>query len=238
MEKNREFGFLIDDRADVAQRDALHRIFTGEAGGAFAAWRDLTISLDGVEFVPMQVSHDAESWRVRVPGMVDGLGGPFRKFMVPENDTCRIYNAPRPEVVPGVTRCRKLARAGPRDGGRPRRPVLLHYIALEMDDEDNREITPEPDSPVVPIADQPGEHPFAVAKGGIGAEIARAPDRAIAKVPPVAGDAPVRNVMGYGHRGRGCSSHGRRLSCCRTVRHAHLRRQAQDNLLDHGRAML
>jgi hypothetical protein len=77
MEKNREFGFLIDDRADAAQR------------------------LDGVEFVPMQVSHDAESWRVQVPGMVDGLGGPFRKFMVPENDTCRIYNAPRPEVVPG-----------------------------------------------------------------------------------------------------------------------------------------
>ena len=101
MEKNREFGFLIDDRADAAQRDALRKIFTGEAGGAFAAWRDLTISLDGVEFVPMQVSHDAESWRVQVPGMVDGLGGPFRKFMVPENDTCRIYNAPRPEVVPG-----------------------------------------------------------------------------------------------------------------------------------------
>jgi hypothetical protein len=101
MEKNREFGFLIDDRADAAQRDALKKIFTGEAGGSFSAWRDLTISLDGVEFVPMKVSHDAEKWRVEVPGMVEGLGGPFRKFMVPTNDTCRIYNAPRPEVVPG-----------------------------------------------------------------------------------------------------------------------------------------
>ena len=49
----------------------------------------------------MTVSHDAENWRVEVPGMVDGLGGPFRKYMVPEGDTCRIYNAPRPEVVPG-----------------------------------------------------------------------------------------------------------------------------------------
>jgi hypothetical protein len=101
MARNREFGFLIDDRANAAQRDALTRIFTGEAGGAFAAWRDLTVRLDGVEFVPMKVSHDAENWRVEVPGMVEGLGGPFRKFMVPENDTCRIYNAPRPEVVPG-----------------------------------------------------------------------------------------------------------------------------------------
>jgi len=87
MARNREFGFLIDERANAAQRDALRAIFT--------------VRVDGVEFVPMKVSHDAEDWRVEVPGMVEGLGGPFRKFMVPANDTCRIYNAPRPEVVPG-----------------------------------------------------------------------------------------------------------------------------------------
>ena len=101
LEKNREFGFLIDDRADPAQREALETIVTGGAGGIFKAWRDLTIRLDGVEFVPMKVSHDDEEWRVEVPGLVEGLGGPFRQFMVPENDTCRIYNAPRPEVTPG-----------------------------------------------------------------------------------------------------------------------------------------
>lgn len=101
FEKNREFGFLIDDRANAAERAALEKIFTGYAGGAFAAWRDLTLSLDGVEFVPMKVTHDAEDWRVEVPGLVEGLGGPFRKYMVPDGDTCRIYNAPRPEVVPG-----------------------------------------------------------------------------------------------------------------------------------------
>jgi hypothetical protein len=101
FDKNREFGFLIDDRADARQRTALQRIFTGKAGGVFAAWADLTIKLDGVAFVPMRVSHDADNWRVEIPGLVDGLGGPFRKFMVPEDDTCRIYNAPRPEVVPG-----------------------------------------------------------------------------------------------------------------------------------------
>lgn len=101
FEKNREFGFLIDERANPEQREALKNIFLGKAGGAFAAWADLTIKVDGVEFVPMTVSHDAETWRVEVPGMVEGLGGPFRKYMVPEGDTCRIYNAPRPEVVPG-----------------------------------------------------------------------------------------------------------------------------------------
>lgn len=101
LEKNREFGFLIDDRASPNQRDALEKIFTGQAGGIFAAWRDLTIRVDGVEFVPMNVSHDDEEWKVEIAGLVDGLGGPFRKYMVPQNDTCRIYNAPRPEVTPG-----------------------------------------------------------------------------------------------------------------------------------------
>ncbi len=101
FEKNREFGFLIDERANAAERAALEKIYTGYAGGAFAAWRELTIKLHGVKFVPMTVTQDAENWRVEVPGYVDGLAGPFRKYMVPENDTCRIYNAPRPEVVPG-----------------------------------------------------------------------------------------------------------------------------------------
>ena len=101
FEKNRQFGFLIDDRADQAQRDALETIFLGKAGGAFAAWADLTIKVDGVEFVKIEVSQDAENWRVDVPGWIEGLGGPFREYMVPEGDTCRIMNAPRPEVTPG-----------------------------------------------------------------------------------------------------------------------------------------
>ena len=43
--------------------------FTGKAGGIFAAWRDLTIQGDGVEFVPMNVSHSGEEWKVEVPGL-------------------------------------------------------------------------------------------------------------------------------------------------------------------------
>ena len=35
FEKNREFGFLIDDRANPDERLALEKIFTGHAGGAF-----------------------------------------------------------------------------------------------------------------------------------------------------------------------------------------------------------
>lgn len=68
--------WLIDDRASPDQREALETVFTGKAGGIFEAWHDLTISVDGVEFVPMNVSHDGEAWRVEVPGLVEGLGGP------------------------------------------------------------------------------------------------------------------------------------------------------------------
>ena len=101
LEKNREFSFLIDDRASSKQREALETIFTGKAGGAFAAWRDLTIQVDGIDFVPMTVTFTDEEWRVEVPGMVEALGGPYRKHMVPGDDTCRIYNAPRPDTTPG-----------------------------------------------------------------------------------------------------------------------------------------
>jgi len=45
MEKNREFGFLIDDRANSAERDALERIFTGYAGGAFGPFQRRLTSL-------------------------------------------------------------------------------------------------------------------------------------------------------------------------------------------------
>ncbi len=106
LEKNREFGFLIDERADADQRVALETIFLGRAGRAFAAWRDLTIQVGGIEFVRMEVSKTDEEWRVEVRGMIEGLGGPYRNLMVPDDGTCRMYNAPRPEVVPGhITWC-------------------------------------------------------------------------------------------------------------------------------------
>jgi hypothetical protein len=101
LERNRHFGFLIDARADPRQRDALERIFTGQVGGHFAAWRDLTVEQMGVKFVPIHVTFSDETWKVEVPGMIDGEGGPYRNLMVPDGKVCKISNAPRPEVGPG-----------------------------------------------------------------------------------------------------------------------------------------
>ena len=107
LEKNREFGFLIDARAEAAQRDALRRIFTGKVGGVFAAWADLTIRLDGVEFVPMQVSHDAERWRVAVPGLVDGdrTANTWCPRATPAASTMPRGPKPCPATSPSARRC-------------------------------------------------------------------------------------------------------------------------------------
>lgn len=101
FDKNREFGWLIDDRASAAQREALRMITSGQAGGGFKAWAELTMTTLGIEYVPLRVSHTPESWEVETPGKVSGRGGPFRKFMVPADSVCTIINAPRPEVTPG-----------------------------------------------------------------------------------------------------------------------------------------
>lgn len=102
FDRNREIGILIDERADAAQREALEIIFSGRSGSVFGAMRDLRKNLDGIEYVPIDASQDEEEWRVQVAGLIEGLGGPFRKFLVPEGEACRIHNPPRPEVVPGI----------------------------------------------------------------------------------------------------------------------------------------
>jgi hypothetical protein len=101
LDRNREFGWLIDDRATPAQREALASIFSGRAGGAFAAWADLTVNAMGIEYAPVRIACTPERWTVEVPGRVSGEGGPFRKYMIPPGQVCTITNAPRPEVTPG-----------------------------------------------------------------------------------------------------------------------------------------
>jgi hypothetical protein len=63
FEKNREFGFLIDDRANAQERVALEKIFTGHAGGAFGAWRDLTSNRSSKHIAFDLRGPKAFSWR-------------------------------------------------------------------------------------------------------------------------------------------------------------------------------
>ena len=102
LERNREIGFILEERADADQRRALQMIYSGNAGGRLAMWADLTIRPLGLEFAPIKISHTPDEWSLEVPGKVLGRGRPFRKYMVPEGGTCMIINPPRPEAGPGV----------------------------------------------------------------------------------------------------------------------------------------
>ena len=92
---------VSEEEIDTRVRHAMELIFTGQVGGHFAAWRDLTVRQLGVMFVPIELTFDDENWKVAVPGMIDGEGGPYRDLMVPNAQVCKISNAPRPEVGPG-----------------------------------------------------------------------------------------------------------------------------------------
>lgn len=102
LDRNRDLGFILDDRAEGGQRPALEMIFSGNAGGRFAMWGDLTVNPLGLEFAKVTVLHTPDAWSVEVPGRVRGSGRPFRKYMVPDKGTCMIINPPRPEAGPGV----------------------------------------------------------------------------------------------------------------------------------------
>ncbi|MEV5830672.1 DUF1326 domain-containing protein [Spirillospora sp. NPDC052242] len=76
-------AIFMDERADEAQREALERVFGGQAGGWPAEFvRMFNPEMKGLEYAPVAVSVDDDlgSWSTEVPGRVEArgeaLGGP------------------------------------------------------------------------------------------------------------------------------------------------------------------
>jgi len=59
----------VDDRAAAAQRDALGRIFSGEAGGTLVRFRNMTTRFLGVKAVPIHLEFDGRRRRGRIEGI-------------------------------------------------------------------------------------------------------------------------------------------------------------------------
>ena len=100
LTNNREMGVVIDERADPEQRRALELIYSGNAGGRFAIWGDMTIRPLGIEFAPINISYADDDWFLEIPGKAVARGVPFRGNMVPEGQKSLIINQPRPETGP------------------------------------------------------------------------------------------------------------------------------------------
>jgi hypothetical protein len=111
-------GLYIDERADEAQRDALGKIWGGEAGGWMAGFAELIEEVKGIEYAPIDfhVDEDLASWRVEIPGKALGeaeaLGGPT----TPEGARVQVHNAGGAEVGPGQIATYGVATTDRNDG--------------------------------------------------------------------------------------------------------------------------
>jgi hypothetical protein len=103
-ETRASIAFFIDEQADNQQRQALHMIFTGKAGGFMAQFAKLIGENRGTNFVPIkfEVAEDLAYWSASIPGKisveVEALTGP----MTPPGKRVQTLNAPGSEVGPGT----------------------------------------------------------------------------------------------------------------------------------------
>jgi hypothetical protein len=58
-------GIFMDERANAAQREALQRVFSGQAGGWMGIFAELVGEVRGLEFVPIEIeiAPDLAQWR-------------------------------------------------------------------------------------------------------------------------------------------------------------------------------
>jgi hypothetical protein len=69
-----DMGFIVDERADESQREALQTVFGGEVGSWPQMFAENVLGeMLGMEFAPieLEIADDLGSWSLRVPGMVN-----------------------------------------------------------------------------------------------------------------------------------------------------------------------
>jgi hypothetical protein len=96
-------GLFIDEGADGRQREALQRIFAGEAGGWPAQFAALVGEFRGIEFAPItfEVADDLAFWRAEIPNRVVGRAEALTGPTTPPGQRVQMLNPPGSEVGPG-----------------------------------------------------------------------------------------------------------------------------------------
>jgi hypothetical protein len=102
-EAKARMGMFIDEKADARQREALQRIFSGQAGGWPALFAANIGEMRGIEFVPIsfKVADDLASWSVEIPGRVTGRAEALTGPTTPAGKRVQTINPPGSEVGPG-----------------------------------------------------------------------------------------------------------------------------------------
>jgi hypothetical protein len=96
-------GILMDERANHAQREALQKVFSGQAGGWMGIFAQLVGEVRGLEFVPInfEIASDLAHWRADVPGKLKAFAQALTGPTTPSGARVQLHNAPGSEVGPG-----------------------------------------------------------------------------------------------------------------------------------------
>ncbi|MBN2256459.1 MAG: DUF1326 domain-containing protein [Anaerolineaceae bacterium] len=102
-ESTLSLGIFIDERTDDAQREALQKVFTGQAGGFMGMFAELLGEVRGLEFVPIdfEVADDLADWRAEIPGRVKAFAEALSGPTTPPGARVQLHNPPGSEVGPG-----------------------------------------------------------------------------------------------------------------------------------------
>jgi len=95
-------AIFMDERAYAAQREALQKVFPGEAGGWMGVFSELVGEVLGLEFVPieLEVAKDLAHWRVEIPGRLKASAEALFGPTTPAGARVQLHNAPGSEVGP------------------------------------------------------------------------------------------------------------------------------------------
>ncbi|MGH8655446.1 MAG: DUF1326 domain-containing protein [Gammaproteobacteria bacterium] len=96
-------GIFMDERAGEAQREALQKVFSGQAGGWMGLFAEMVGEVRGIEFVPIEfeVAKDLAHWRIDIPDKVKGFAEALSGPTTPPGARVQLLNAPGSEVGPG-----------------------------------------------------------------------------------------------------------------------------------------
>ena len=96
-------GIFMDQRANPAQREALQKVFSGQAGGWMGVFGELVGEVRGLEFVPIEfeVAKDLAHWRAEIPGKLKAFAEALTGPTTPPGARVQLHNAPGSEVGPG-----------------------------------------------------------------------------------------------------------------------------------------
>jgi hypothetical protein len=98
-----DIGFIVDERADESQREALQTIFGGQAGSWPQMFAENVLgNMLGMEFAPieLEIADDSSSWSVKVPEKVTSAAEVLTGPTTRPGEQVQVSNIPGSEAGP------------------------------------------------------------------------------------------------------------------------------------------